>query len=55
MQICIIKQVHGQFNGKGRGKGQRQKVDFFDEMLNIIRQFDYFDRFFNNFWNLGVL
>ena len=35
-------------------KGQRKKVDFFDEMGKIIMQFDYFDHFLNNFWNLGV-
>ena len=37
-----------------REKGQRRNVDFFDEMLKIIGQFDDFWLFLNNFCNFGV-
>ena len=45
--------------GRFHVKGPRKKVNvkkwiYFDEMLKIIRQFDDFDRFLNNFWNFGV-
>ena len=35
-------------------KGQRRKVDFFNEMWKIIGQIDDFYRFLNNSCNLGV-
>ena len=30
-------------------------MDFLDEMWKIIKKFDDFDRFFNNFCNFGVI
>ena len=39
---------------RSKKKGQRQKVDFFDEMSKIIWQFDDFGRLLNNFCKFKV-
>ena len=44
--VCLIRAIPCERSEK---KGQRRKVDFFDEICKIIGQFDDFGRFLNNF------
>ena len=49
VSLMSLMALLGDSMSKVREKVHRQKKDFFDEMWKIIRQFDDFGCFFNNF------